>query len=60
MGGKRSDKPVTKHFEAGDTLITERGLSKGLYLLLRGKVEVIREGIRIAVISQKGDRKSVV
>lgn len=43
-----------RHFEPGEDIITEGALGRGLYVLLRGKLSVMRDGVRIASITQKG------
>lgn len=43
-----------EHFDAGQTIIQEGQLGNGLYVLMDGTAEVIREGVRVATVSQKG------
>ena len=39
---------------AGEVILREDALGTGLYVLMRGRLEVLRSGIRIAEISLKG------
>ncbi len=54
MDNVRHEGTAIKRYQTGETIVSEGGLCKQLFVLLRGKVEVLREGVRIATISQKG------
>ena len=54
MADKSTTPQATRHFEAGETIIRSGSYGRGLYVLLRGKLEVMRDDISIATISQKG------
>lgn len=54
MPDSKPSTQTVKHFEPNDVIISETALGRGLYVLMRGKLAVERDGVRIATISQKG------
>ncbi len=45
---------TTVHVEPGQAVIQQGSLGEGLFVLMRGRLEVVRDNVRIATISQKG------
>ncbi len=45
---------TVRHFQPGEDIIQEGALGRGLYVLLRGRLSVMRDEVRIASITQKG------
>ncbi|MBD3244034.1 MAG: cyclic nucleotide-binding domain-containing protein [Chitinivibrionales bacterium] len=54
MPDKEGPVQSVRHFDPGEDIIQEGSLGRGLYVLLRGKLIVMRDGVRIASITQKG------
>jgi len=41
-------------FKAGDTVLEQGRLAKGMYVLMSGELEVLYEGVKVAEITEKG------